>query len=82
MTPEEKSLLERTYKLTEENNALLRKMQRRALFGTVFRVIYWALIIGISIGAFYFIQPYIDTLMGVYGQVQDTSILDLFKGSN
>ena len=28
MTPEEKSLLERTYKMSEENNSILRKMRR------------------------------------------------------
>ena len=29
------------------------------------RAVYWLIIIGISIGAFYFMQPYIDSMRGL-----------------
>ena len=71
MTPEEKSLLERTYKMTLENNELLRHMRRAARWASVMRYIYWIIIIVLSFGAYYFIQPYIDfltsTLSGLHG---------------
>jgi hypothetical protein len=67
MTPEERSLLERTYQLAEENNQILTSMRRRGRLGLIFRICYWVIIIGISIGAFYFIQPYVDFLRGLGG---------------
>ncbi len=71
MTPEEKSLLERTYKLAEDNNEILRQMRRVNRFSTALRFLYWAIILGLSFGAYYFIQPYIDSLSGLYGQARD-----------
>ncbi|MES3030803.1 MAG: hypothetical protein V4697_00095 [Patescibacteria group bacterium] len=70
MTPEERSLLERTYKLAEENNEILRKMRRLSRYGTIFKTIYWVVILGLSFGAYYFIQPYVESVSGLYGQVQ------------
>jgi len=68
MTPEEKSLLERTYKLAEENNEILRTLRRSNRYALIARVAYWGVIILLSFGAFYFIQPYITSLMGATNQ--------------
>ena len=70
MTPEEKALLERAVALSEENNVLLKKMLRSAKISTFLRVCYWVLIIGFSFGAFYLIQPYINTLQSTVQQLQ------------
>ncbi len=70
MTPEEKSLLERTYKIAEENNGILRSIQRANRLSLTFRILYWLVIIGFSYGAYYFIQPYLQTMLGLYDQVQ------------
>jgi hypothetical protein len=67
MNPEERSLLERTYKMTEENNEILKVMRRTARFSLALRATYWIVIIGLSIGALYFIQPYIDFVTGALG---------------
>ena len=64
MTPEERSLLEHTHQLAEENNEILHSLKRRARFSTIVTVLYWTVIIGISFGAFYFIQPYLDFIKG------------------
>jgi hypothetical protein len=69
MTPEEKSLLERTYKLSEENNEILRSIRRSNRLGLAMRAIYWGFIIIASFGAYYFIQPYVTTLLGISGQM-------------
>ncbi len=69
MSPEEKSLLERTYKMAEENNTILKSLRRSARWNTAFKVFYWVIIIGISLGAYYFIQPYLEAVFGLYGQV-------------
>jgi hypothetical protein len=70
MTPEERSLLERTHALAEENNKMLRSIKRSGRIAVILRALYWLIIIGISVGAFYFIQPYIDYITG---RNQDTS---------
>ena len=72
MSPEERALLERTYKLTEENNDILRALRRSQRVGTAFRAAYWILIILTSFGAYYFIQPYVQTLGGLYGNASDS----------
>ncbi len=67
MTPEERSLLERTYKLTEENNEILRKIRRGNRWSMAIKATYWIVIIGLSIGAFYFVQPYIEFMTSTLG---------------
>ena len=70
MSPEEKSLLERTYRMAEENNKILKSIRSSARWSLALKVSYWVLIIVLSYGAYYFIQPYLQTMLGLYGQVQ------------
>ncbi len=55
-----KSILANTLTLTEENNQMLKAMRRAQKLATFMRVVYWLIVIGIAIGAFYFLQPFID----------------------
>ena len=70
MTPEERSLLERTCAMTEENNKILHSMRRSNRISTIMRAIYWVIILLVGFGAYYFIQPYLTTMLNLYGQVQ------------
>ena len=86
MDPESKKLLEDNLKLSEENNAMLRKLLRSMHVRRILSVLYWAIIIGSTIGAFYFIQPYIDQLKDAYGGAKNNfngfnEILDSFKNN-
>ena len=72
MTPEERSLLERTYAIAEENNKILRGIRSSNRFSMIMRVVYWVVIIIVSFGAYYFIQPYLTMLLGITGQNQGT----------
>jgi hypothetical protein len=67
MSPEERELLRRSIALAEENNDILRSIQSSMRFARFMSILYWVIIIGASFGAYYLIQPYIDTLMSVYG---------------
>ncbi len=81
MEPEDKALLQKLAALTEENNRILCKMRRAAIWGNVFRVFYWILIIGISIGAYVYIQPYLNQAIKTYNDVTRTvNKLSLPKG--
>jgi len=70
MENNEQKLLERIAELTKENNDILLRLQSRARWGTAFKVFYWLVIIGVSIGTFYFVQPYIDSIGTGLNQLQ------------
>ena len=71
MDPESKKLLEENLALEQENNSILRAMKRSMRWSQIMSVIYWLVIIGISIGAFYFLQPYFDKIIAVYGSLSN-----------
>lgn len=71
MTPEEKSLLERTYKLAEENNSILRKMRRAGRWALVARIFYWVVIIGLGVGAYLALEPVIRSAQDIIGEGQN-----------
>ena len=70
MSPDERKLLSETYDLAKENNEMLRKIRRASKFATAVRIFYWIIIIGLSLGAYYAIQPYVDQLTDVYDTVK------------
>ena len=72
MQPEEKKLLEETYKLAEENNEMLHKIRMVQKRQAIFIFIKWFLIIGASVGIFYFLQPYVDVLKSFIGETSST----------
>ncbi len=77
MPPYEKNLLEETAKTTQENNRILRKMERALWFSRLFSFIKVIFILGATLGAYYYIQPYIETLLGLYGSgVPDSSSIE------
>ncbi len=77
MSPEERELLNRSVSLAEENNKILLSMRRSQRWASITRAIYWIFIIGSAVGAYYFLQPYIDQLKDVYSGAGDA--LNNFK---
>jgi Trk-type K+ transport system membrane component len=66
MTPEEKELLENVLEISEENNKILKSINRSMKIARMMSVVYWVFIIGSAVGAFYLIQPQIEALMRAY----------------
>lgn len=56
---EVEQLLIKTARLTEENNKILRRMQRAQRTAVLMRVIHWAVIIGSFAFLYYLLQPYV-----------------------
>ena len=78
MDQEEKQLLENTFNLAKENNQMLHKIRRSQRIANITRFFYWLIIIGITVGAFYFVQPYVNQLQDL---ISDTGVnLDGLKG--
>jgi hypothetical protein len=58
MNPEEKLLLERSLKLSEENNRILKKMERRFRWAVLWGFIKLAIIIIPLIIGYLYLEPY------------------------
>ena len=78
MTPEERSLLYKMAEQVSENNSMLRSIRSSMRWASVWRAVYWTLIIGTSVGAYWFIQPYINQILGSYSGAQ--SNIESMKG--
>mgnify|MGYP003479250920 FL=1 len=72
MDSESKKLLEETLALTQENNKMLHLMRRSQFWSNVVRAIYWVFIIGTALGAYYYIQPYLEQLLNAYVSASET----------
>ena len=71
MDPEEKALLERTLKLSLENNQILHKMQRAARWATVWGFIKALIIIVPLIAGYLYLQPYLNQILDNFSNVKD-----------
>lgn len=60
MNPEERHLLERALKLAEENNDILKRVERRARRATIYGFIKLAIIVLPFVIGYLFLEPYID----------------------
>jgi hypothetical protein len=69
MTPDEKDLLEKVARQVEENNEILRGIRRTQRWGTFMKVFYWVLIIGLGVGVYLGLQPYLKSLIEVAQQM-------------
>ena len=86
MDQESKQLLQNTLALAEENNKMLHKIrgvQKRSTFWQVLKLI---VIIGIALGSFYYIEPYLNKIMDLYNsvsgmqqQINNSPIQDLLE---
>lgn len=84
MDPETKQLLRESIDISKENNVMLKKMVRSQKWTNIYRVVYWSIIILSSFGAYYFIQPYLGSLINLYsGGVSGLeNISDISKNLN
>ena len=58
-----KRLLEKNLKLSEENNKIIKSIRRWIRFGRLTTLVYWIIIISVTAGAYYFIQPFFEPFL-------------------
>lgn len=56
--------------MIEENNKILRSMRSHQRWGSFFTAIYWILIIGSFVGAYYYFKPVLDAFGSSFGEIQ------------
>lgn len=61
--------LDRLTKMVEEDHKLIKGMYARARWASAFRIIYWAIILLAALGAYVYLQPYIDSFKEAYESV-------------
>ncbi len=66
MNPEEKVLLERTLKLSEENNQILRKLDRKARWTFIWGFVKIAIVIVPLVLGYLFLQPFLSKSLENY----------------
>ena len=72
MTPEERQMLAQTLQVVEENNKMLHRMRRIQKLASFMSFLRWVVIIGVSIGAFYFLQPYVERMQNFMQSTNNT----------
>jgi hypothetical protein len=77
-------IVEETRELARDNNKILHSIQRRDRLALIMKAVYWLVIIFITIGAFYYVQPYVDQLLKAYNGIIDTQhkMAETTKGFN
>ena len=75
MDTELKALLEENLKISQENNVLLKKLRKSARIASITRALYWVVIIGLTVGSFYYLEPYLNKVKSIY----DSGALSLDK---
>ncbi len=72
MDSEQRHRLERIETLVEENNTMVKKLYRAMRWNRATKIAYFVIIIGASLGIFYFLQPYLERVGGTYQTIQST----------
>ncbi len=73
MDSQSEQVLKETLELTRENNKLLHKLWKAQVWANIMRGIYWFILIGASVGAFYLLQPYVNKMVSLYNQVSGST---------
>ena len=71
MNPEERHLLERTLKLSEENNKMLQKIEARAKRAAIYGFIKLALIVLPLIAGYFLLEPYFEGAAESYQGIRE-----------
>ena len=69
LTNQEK--LEEVYKMTLENNEILKGIRNRERIGNAFKILYWTIIIGSFVGVYYYISPMLNIVLKNKSKIEE-----------
>lgn len=64
--------LQEILELSRENNRLLKGVHRRARWGMFFWILRWAIVLGIIFGAYYYVEPFVQSASDTYHKTTDS----------
>ncbi|NOY35326.1 MAG: hypothetical protein GXP44_00080 [bacterium] len=65
----EKELMRKNLEVSQESLKLLKKMHRARMVGGTLKVFKWMIIIGISLGSYYYVEPYLRPMIDAVGGI-------------
>ncbi len=65
-----KNIVKRQGQVIEDTNRMLHGMRRGQRLRTLWSVLWWLAIIGLSAGAYYYAQPYVSSIVTAYQSAQ------------
>ncbi len=69
-----KKMITETLKLSQENSALIKRIDRRQRYGMYWRTITVIIAVASALGVYYYFQPYVDQFVDIYNQAEKTFI--------
>jgi len=81
MEQEIRQLLNENIILARENNKMLYKLVNAQRWALAYRIFYWSIIMLSLFGSYFFLQPYLSSLLNLYsgGAGGATNIQDIIK---
>lgn len=76
-----KVLLRENLEVSKESLKILKKINRGRVFGNIVSSLKWAIIIGISFGAYYYIEPFLSKSLDAFNGLS-TGVEKISKVSN
>ncbi|MEK7478019.1 MAG: hypothetical protein AAB645_01460 [Patescibacteria group bacterium] len=68
-----KDLLEKNLKVSEENNDLLKGIIRHSRWSLALTIIKWVIIVGVTLGAYYYFEPLWNKTMDLYRSIIEST---------
>jgi len=68
---ENQRLLKKNLDISRENQKKIIKIQKHIRRTMWWKIMYWILIIGITAGAFYYVQPYFNSVVKSYNELRE-----------
>lgn len=65
-----KELVRHNIALSEETNAMVRRMRTAGRLGRFFKLIWVGVVIALLVAAYYYIAPYIGHILGLYNSAE------------
>lgn len=73
MPDDHDELLRKTYNIALSNNKMLRSMKRAAFWGTIFKLVFYAVVLGVPLYlSLTVLQPLLGSFLDTYAQIQQT----------
>ena len=70
MYGEERPTLQKILDLASENNVMLHRLQRARRWGSFLSIAKWVILIGISAGLYYYLQPILERWPTIWTEFQ------------
>lgn len=64
--------MQKNLEASQESLGILKKMRRAQVWGGVFQFLKWGVIIGVSLGAYVFLEPYIQSVLSAYDSLNSS----------